>query len=133
MESLESETARKRKKVAIEENAMEIGDSTPKEITAEEAEMNFLGSDEMEQGIARIFEKVDKFNQQVSDLLEAGKALFHRLSREFEERVLMMHKEQIEKWQEEIKELRVFDATNEEMSVRLENAKCLLQNVHTRQ
>lgn len=40
-----------------------------------------------------------------------------------------IHKEQMEKWQEEIKQLRMIDTTNEEMNDRLYNAKCLLQNV----
>ena len=35
----------------------------------------------------------------------------------------------MEKWQEEIKQLRMIDTTNEEMNDRLNNAKCLLQNV----
>ncbi|KAL9267292.1 hypothetical protein AKJ16_DCAP26777 [Drosera capensis] len=114
----------------IEDNNTEIRDGSPKEITGEETEMSFLVSEDMELDIARVFEKVDRFNQQVSDLLDSGKAMFNRLSREFEERVLMIHKEQIDKLQEEIKELRALDATNEEMNVRLENAKCLLQTVH---
>lgn len=134
MESvLEFESARKRRKQAIEDNNTEIRDGSPKEITGEETEMSFLVSEDMEQDIARVFEKVDKFNQQVSDLLEFGKAMFNRLSREFEERVLMIHKEQIDKLQEEIKELRALDATNEEMNARLENAKCLLQTMHVKQ
>ncbi|GAB2229264.1 hypothetical protein Droror1_Dr00023402 [Drosera rotundifolia] len=134
MESvLEFESARKRRKQAIEDNNTEIRDGSPKEITEEETEMSFLVSEDIELDIARVFEKVDKFNQQVSDLLESRKAMFNRLSREFEERVLMIHKEQIDKLQEEIKELRALDATNEEMNARLENAKCLLQTMHVKQ
>lgn len=96
---------------------------------------------------------------QVSEMLESGKSLFTKLNQDFEERVLMyesftrwifyythlgrlfnfpslsvvcyrIHKEQIEKWQEEIKELRMIDTTNEEMHARLNNVKCLLQTVH---
>lgn len=36
----------------------------------------------------------------------------------------------MEKWQEEIKELRLLDASNEEADVLLQNARFLLQNVH---
>ncbi|GMH11476.1 hypothetical protein Nepgr_013317 [Nepenthes gracilis] len=130
MESTESETVRKRKKEAMEESKTEFRDKANNEFTEEETEMNFSGSEDMELGIACIFEKVDRFNHLVSELLESGKSLFSRLTNEFEERVLMIHKEQIEKWQEEIKELRLLDATNEEMNTRLVNAKCLLQNIN---
>ena len=39
-----------------------------------------------------------------------------------------IHKEHMEKWQEEIKELRLMDASNEEASAMLSNARFLLQN-----
>lgn len=35
----------------------------------------------------------------------------------------------MEKWEEEIKELRLLDASNEEIKAVLQNAKCLFQNV----
>ncbi|KNA11903.1 hypothetical protein SOVF_130750 [Spinacia oleracea] len=98
-----------------------------------EDEMNFSGSEEMRLGIARLHEKVEAYNQLVSEMLESGKSLFNKLSQDYEERVLMIHKEQIEKWQEEVKELRMIDSTNEEMSDRLNNVKCLLQTVHISQ
>lgn len=41
-----------------------------------------------------------------------------------------IHKEKIEKWQEEMKELRAIDATNKEMNDRLNNVKFLLQTIH---
>ncbi|KAK1292194.1 Eukaryotic translation initiation factor 3 subunit C [Acorus calamus] len=66
----------------------------------------------------------------VSELLESGKAMFKDLSNEFEERLITIHREQIEKWKEEIKELRLLDAANEEANTRLCNAQYLLQNVH---
>lgn len=40
-----------------------------------------------------------------------------------------IYKEQLEKWEEEIKELRLLDASNEEIKAVLQNAKCLFQNV----
>lgn len=42
--------------------------------------------------------------------------------------VCRIHKEQIDKWQEEIKELRLLDASNEEASAVLHNARFLLQS-----
>lgn len=45
--------------------------------------------------------------------------------------VCRVHKEQIDKWQEEIKELRMLDASNEDVNALLHNARYLLQNVHS--
>lgn len=39
-----------------------------------------------------------------------------------------IHKEHVEKWQEEIKELRLLDASNEETTSILQNAHYLIQN-----
>uniref|UniRef100_A0A803KM80 Uncharacterized protein n=2 Tax=Chenopodium quinoa TaxID=63459 RepID=A0A803KM80_CHEQI len=114
----------------MEHERSEDRGETNEENGEEESEMNFSGSEEMRLGIARLHEKVEAYNQLVSEMLESGKSLFNKLSQDYEERVLMIHKEQIEKWQEEIKELRVIDATNEEMNDRLNNVKCLLQTVH---
>jgi hypothetical protein len=41
-----------------------------------------------------------------------------------------IHKEQIEKWQDEIKELRLVDTSNEEANAVLHNARYLLGNAH---
>lgn len=41
-----------------------------------------------------------------------------------------IHKEQMEKWQEEIKELRLLDASNEEINALLQHAQVLLHSVH---
>nr|CAD1816821.1 unnamed protein product [Ananas comosus var. bracteatus] len=52
------------------------------------------------------------------------------LTAEFEDRLISIHKEQMEKWQEEIKELRAQDASNEASRSLLQNAQFhLLQNV----
>ncbi|KAF9601688.1 hypothetical protein IFM89_021818 [Coptis chinensis] len=88
-----------------------------------------VGSEEMEIRINTILERIEQFTQQVSELLEAGKTLFKDLSAEFEERMITIHKEQMEKWQDEIKELRMLDASNEESNTLLLNARLLLQNV----
>lgn len=131
MEEKDTQIARKRKMDNMEnEGSEERGETDEQNGEEEESEMNFSGSEEMRLGIARILEKVEAFNQQVSEMLESGKSLFTKLNQDFEERVLMIHKEQIEKWQEEIKELRMIDTTNEEMHARLNNVKCLLQTVH---
>ncbi|KAJ9187971.1 hypothetical protein P3X46_003378 [Hevea brasiliensis] len=129
MENEEDEILRKRMKLGMEEKEQEVRDGTALEIVEkEETETNTLGSEEMELNIAHIVEKIEHFTQMVSELLESGKAMFKEMSNEFEERLIMIHKEQMEKWQEEIKELRMLDASNEEASATLHNARYLLQN-----
>ncbi|KAG2242901.1 hypothetical protein Bca52824_095257 [Brassica carinata] len=88
----------------------------------------FVASDEMELQIAQILDKIESFTQTVSNLLESGKTMFKELSNEFEERLIMIHKEHVEKWQEEIKELRLLDASNEETTSLLHNARFLIRN-----
>ncbi|KAF5733409.1 hypothetical protein HS088_TW17G00952 [Tripterygium wilfordii] len=105
----------------------DAGDEAGLEIVEKEnIETNIMG--EMEVKIANIHEKIENFTQLVSELLESGKLMFKELSNEFEERLIMIHKEQVEKWQEDIKELQFLDASNEEANSILINAQCLLQN-----
>lgn len=87
-----------------------------------------VASDEMELQIAQILDKIESFTHTVSNLLESGKTMFKELSNEFEERLIMIHKEHVEKWQEEIKELRLLDASNEETTSLLHNARFLIHN-----
>ncbi|KAL2924485.1 hypothetical protein RDABS01_023353 [Bienertia sinuspersici] len=131
MEEKDTRIAKKHKMDNMEHEKSEDRNEANEENGEEENEMNFAGSEEMELGISRILEKVEAFNHLVSEMLESGKSLFNKLNQEFEERVLMIHKEQMEKWQDEIKELKMIDATNEEMNARLNNVKSLLQTVHT--
>ncbi|XP_065864099.1 uncharacterized protein [Euphorbia lathyris] len=113
----------------MEEKEREERDGTALEIVEmEEAETNTLGSEEMQINIAHIHEKIEHFTQMVSELLESGKTMFKELSNEFEERLITLHKEHMEKWLEEIKELRMMDASNEEASAVLHNARYLLHN-----
>ncbi|MCL7047397.1 hypothetical protein MKW94_014423 [Papaver nudicaule] len=120
----EIETLRKRiKQTMFEEEENENG------LAMEEAETVVQGSEEMESLINGVLEKIERFTQQVSEMLEAGKTLFKDLSNEFEERIIGIHKEQIEKWQDEIKELRSLDAMNEEANTRLQMTLSLFQNV----
>ncbi|KAB5569231.1 hypothetical protein DKX38_003024 [Salix brachista] len=108
----------------MEENEQEIIDGTSLEIVEkDETDTNIVGSEEMELNIAHIFEKIEHFTQMVSELLESGKAMFKEMSNEFEERLISIHKEEMEKWQEEIKVLRLLDASNEEASGILHNAR----------
>ncbi|XP_022640874.1 uncharacterized protein LOC106771790 isoform X2 [Vigna radiata var. radiata] len=83
----------------------------------------------MELSIALILEKIENYTQRVSELLESGKTMIRALSDEFEEKVVMIHKHQVEKWQEEIRELRALDASNEEANALLHNARYLLQPI----
>ncbi|KAJ0980507.1 hypothetical protein J5N97_008762 [Dioscorea zingiberensis] len=88
------------------------------------------GSPEMETNIQHILEKIERLTVRVSELLEAGKTLFKDLTTEFEDRLIAIHREHIEKWQEEIKELRMMDASNEAARARLQNAQLhILQSV----
>ncbi|KAI3833303.1 hypothetical protein MKW98_006402 [Papaver atlanticum] len=100
-------------------------------VMEEDVETVQVVSEEMENLINGVLEKIERFTQQemVSEMLEAGKTLFKDLSNEFEERIIGIHKEQIEKWQDEIKELRSLDAMNEEANTRLHMTRSLFQNV----
>ncbi|KAJ4798043.1 Purple acid phosphatase [Rhynchospora pubera] len=83
-------------------------------------------SEETELQIQRILHKINSFTHQVSEILEAGKALFKDLTTDFEERLISIHREQ-----EEIKEIRAHDSANEAAGSLLRNAQFhLFQNVH---
>ncbi|KAG4115698.1 hypothetical protein ERO13_D12G122500v2 [Gossypium hirsutum] len=128
MESATNEASRKRMKPDVGEKQEDhISNGTVmEEITEkEQSEAIIVGSEEMELNISHILEKIERFTQL---LLESGKSMFKELSNDFEERLIMIHKEQMEKWQEEIKELRLIDASNEEATALLSNARFLLQN-----
>ncbi|KAI3898020.1 hypothetical protein MKW92_029851 [Papaver armeniacum] len=120
----EIETSRKRIKQTKRRRKMKNG-----LVMEEEVETVAVGSEEMESLINGVLEKIERFTQQVLEMLEAGKTLFKDLSNEFEERIIGIHKEQIEKWQDEIKELRSLDAMNEEANTRLLMTRSLFQNV----
>ncbi|KAK7269514.1 hypothetical protein RIF29_22245 [Crotalaria pallida] len=123
--STESGGSRKRKNSEVEEKA---GDEAESQNVQEEGfENNVTGSEEMELNISLILEKIENFTQRVSELLESGKTMFKELINDFEEKLIMIHKEQVEKWQEEIKELRLLDASNEEVNAVLHNARYVLQ------
>ncbi|XP_076885902.1 uncharacterized protein LOC143535567 [Bidens hawaiensis] len=129
MEIERTESTRKRTKL-VEENVVPVTEGAIVEVAEEDAEANPPVSEHMEVYMNQILEKIDSFTQQVSELLETGKAYFRDLSTEFEERVIAIHKEQMEKWQDEIKELRFLDASNEEIHAMLQNAQLVLHNVH---
>ncbi|XP_010423781.1 PREDICTED: uncharacterized protein LOC104708838 [Camelina sativa] len=122
---------RKRMKPSDEEgkgDSRDGGISLDNTIENEETETKLVASDEMELNIAQILDKIESFTQTVSNLLETGKTMFKELSNEFEERLIMIHREHVEKWQEEIKELRLLDASNEETTSLLHNARYLIHN-----
>ncbi|KAL8470796.1 hypothetical protein ACS0TY_033393 [Phlomoides rotata] len=129
---MENEGARgmaKRVKFSVEkENSVEDGSIV--QLPAEENEQSASNSEQVEMEISHILEKINNFTEMFSELLESGKSMLKELSNDFEERMILIHKEQIEKWQEEIKGLRLVDTANEEMNFLLHNAKYLLQNVH---
>ncbi|GKU90531.1 hypothetical protein SLEP1_g4516 [Rubroshorea leprosula] len=131
MESEGTEVSRKRMKPAVEEERGSVRDEAALQIAEkEETEIGVMGSEEMELNITHIFERIERFTNLVSELLESGRTMFKELSNEFEERLIAIHKEEMEKWQEEIKELRLLDASNEEAVAILQNARYLFQNSH---
>ncbi|CAL5208751.1 unnamed protein product [Lathyrus oleraceus] len=125
--SMDSGGSRKRMKPEVQEK---IGDEAESQIVLvqdEGFETNLIGSEDMELNISLVLERIENFTQRVSELLESGKTMFKDLCNEFEEKLIMIHKEQVEKWQEEIKELRALDASNEEANTLLQNARYVLQ------
>ncbi|KAG8366660.1 hypothetical protein BUALT_Bualt17G0102700 [Buddleja alternifolia] len=120
----------KRVKTSVEEKETLVEDGSIVQVQGDETEPRAPNSEQMEIEIAHILEKINNFTQMVSELLESGKSVMKELSNEFEERMILIHKEQMEKWQEEIKKLRSLDAANEETDALLHNAKYLFQNIH---
>ncbi|CAH1438261.1 unnamed protein product [Lactuca virosa] len=120
------ETMRKRMRSVEEKESPDVVDGAIVEVAEEDTETNPPVSEHMEVSMNQILEKIDQFTQQVSELLESGKSFLRELTTEFEERMIAIHKEQMEKWQEEIKELRLLDASNEEINALLQHAQIVL-------
>uniref|UniRef100_A0A0D3FCS6 Uncharacterized protein n=1 Tax=Oryza barthii TaxID=65489 RepID=A0A0D3FCS6_9ORYZ len=87
------------------------------------AEEVAAASAETEEHVQRILLAIDAFTRQVSEMLEAGRALFKNLAADFEDRLCSIHKERVERWEEEIRELRARDAANEQARSLLHNAQ----------
>ncbi|XP_060203059.1 uncharacterized protein LOC132631504 [Lycium barbarum] len=129
MELVVAGVTNKRPKLSVEDNETTQTDSEIAKAVEEETAVATLASEQVKLEIANIHEKIERFTNLVSELLESGKSMLKDLSNEFEERIILLHKEQMEKWQEEIKELRLLDISNEEADALLRDAKYLLQNV----
>ncbi|KAK1354434.1 Knotted 1-binding protein 36 [Heracleum sosnowskyi] len=136
MEREKAEVGRKRMRQSVEEKQLLVADA---EVTVgedaeatvgEETETEVPLSEQMQLDIARIHEKIDSFTNLVSELMESGKSLLLEISNQFVERLISIHKEQTEKWQEEIRELRLLDASNEETNNILHSARYVLHNGH---
>ncbi|KAL3824104.1 hypothetical protein ACJIZ3_020133 [Penstemon smallii] len=131
MESDGTNGTAKRMKLSEEDKESMVEEGSGVLVPGEETEpATASNSEQMEMEIAQILEKINSFTQMVSELLESGKSMLKELSNDFEDRLILIHKEQMEKWQEEIKELRLLDAANEEIDAVLHNAKYLLRNIH---
>ncbi|EER93009.1 hypothetical protein BDA96_01G574300 [Sorghum bicolor] len=98
-------------------------------VAAAEQEQEQMVSAETEEHIQRILLAIDNYTRQVSDMLDAGRALFKDLAADFEDRLCSIHKEKVERWEEEIRELRASDAANEQARALLHNAQ--LHLLHT--
>ncbi|KAL2235036.1 uncharacterized protein LOC105160542 [Sesamum indicum] len=120
----------KRMKASVEDKETLVEGGSIVQVPGEDNDPRASNSEQVEMEIAHILEKINNFTQMVSELLESGKSMLKELSNEFEERMILIHKEQMEKWQGEIKELRLLDAANEEIDALLNNAKYLLENIH---
>ncbi|KAK4350109.1 hypothetical protein RND71_029422 [Anisodus tanguticus] len=114
---------------SVEDNETTQTDSEVAKVVEEETAAATLASEQVELEVANILEKINRFTNLFSELLDSGKSMLKELSNEFEERIISIHKEQMEKWQEEIMELRLLDTSNEEADALLLDAKYLLQNV----
>ncbi|XP_074353646.1 uncharacterized protein LOC141692640 isoform X2 [Apium graveolens] len=134
MEGEEAEFGRKRMRQSVEDKQLLVVDAEAtvgedaEATIGEETETEVQLSEQMQLDIARIHEKINSFTALVSELMESGKSLLLEISNQFEERLILIHKEQTEKWQEEIRELHMLDASNEETNNLLHNARYLLQN-----
>ncbi|XP_037489632.1 uncharacterized protein LOC119368494 [Triticum dicoccoides] len=95
------------------------------------AEAEVAGSAETEEHVQRILLAIDNFTRKVSEMLDSGRAMFKDLAADFEDRLCTNHKERVEKWEEEIRELRARDAANEQTRAVLHNAQ--LQLFHIRE
>ncbi|CAD6209168.1 unnamed protein product [Miscanthus lutarioriparius] len=105
------------------------GDEMAVVVAAETEEQEQVVSAETEEHIQRILLAIDNYTRQVSDMLDAGRALFKDLAADFEDRLCLIHKEKVERWEEEIRELRASDAANEQARALLHNAQ--LHLLHT--
>ncbi|KAL3654439.1 hypothetical protein CASFOL_004120 [Castilleja foliolosa] len=128
MDNEGSHAMAKRVKLSAEDKDNLVDDESTDLVPEDENESR--ASEQVKIEIAHILEKINNFTEMVSELLESGKSMLKELSNDFEERMISVHKEQILKWQDEIKELRSLDAANEDADALLQNAKYLLQNVH---
>ncbi|KAM0855362.1 hypothetical protein ACQ4PT_049820 [Festuca glaucescens] len=115
--------------VAVSRAATETDGEELAMVAASEAEV--VGSAETEENVQRILLAIDNFTCKVSEMLESGRAMFKDLAADFEDRLCTIHKERVEKWEEEIRELRARDAANEQTRAVLHNAQ--LQLFHIRQ
>nr|XP_015624380.2 LOW QUALITY PROTEIN: shootin-1-like [Oryza sativa Japonica Group] len=88
---------------------------TEDDMAVGEEEEVVAASAETEEHVQRILLAIDAFTRQVSEMLEAGHALFKNLAADFEDRLCSIHKEErVERWEDEIRELRAHDAANEQ-------------------
>uniref|UniRef100_A0ACD5VFD1 Uncharacterized protein n=2 Tax=Avena sativa TaxID=4498 RepID=A0ACD5VFD1_AVESA len=115
--------------VAVSTAATEMAGEEMAMVAASEAEV--VGSAETEENVQRILLAIDNFTRKVSEMLDSGRAMFKDLAADFEDRLCTIHKERVEKWEEEIRELRARDAANEQTRTVLHNAQ--LQLFHIRQ
>uniref|UniRef100_A0A452Y843 Uncharacterized protein n=1 Tax=Aegilops tauschii subsp. strangulata TaxID=200361 RepID=A0A452Y843_AEGTS len=67
---------------------------------------------------------------QVSEMLDAGRAMFKELAADFEDHLSRIQKKRSGKLEEEIRELRARDVANEQTRAILHNAQLQLFHIH---
>ena len=67
---------------------------------------------------------------QVSNLLDAGKAAFMECHNKWEEKIVSLHQQQMEEWEEGIEFLNGVDSLNEDINKRLQSAQMVIGYIH---
>eukprot|EP00850_Spirogloea_muscicola_P007469 SM000038S14282 [mRNA] locus=s38:17785:18887:+ [translate_table: standard] len=80
-------------------------------------------SSEMEASMMVIKEKIERFNEEIITILEAGKRFFAEAAQSFEGNLVQLHHQHMERWEEELEVLQSMDIANEEIWCRLGTAQ----------
>ncbi|GAQ80214.1 hypothetical protein KFL_000490040 [Klebsormidium nitens] len=81
------------------------------------------GSDAVEQSMEEIRIKMETFTDMVSRLLENAKTFFSQTLQSFEDGLVELHQQQMQKWEDELTALRTLDYDNEDALARLTHAQ----------
>ena len=85
------------------------------------------------QAICRFLDLIVRYSFihiQVSNLLDAGKAAFMEMHNKWEEKIVFLHQQQMEEWEEGIEFLNGVDSLNEDINKRLQSAQMVIGFIH---